>query len=255
MSSPRSQRITIEKEKGRYLLYQGTALDHKLPSITHGPLSIKQLFDPALLKARRLTDKIARGRGETFFFHIDETALVLRHYHRGGLAATVSRDRYLWLGLRHTRAYRELVMLLGLSANQLPVPRPFAARVIREGYCYRADIITHTLTDTETLGQRLQHGPIDDTGWRKIGATIAAFHKQGVYHADLNADNILLNSHHHVFIIDFDKACFRDPNHIWWRHHNLQRLKRSLIKYRKQRTVFYTSDANWIQLEKGYDQA
>ena len=246
--------MVIERDKGCYILYV-SLLNESTHSAMHKELPIKNLFDPTFLKTQQLVNKIAQGRGEAVFFNIDETPLVLRHYHRGGLAAKISSDRYLWLGLKQTRAYRELAMLLELSKSNLPVPRPFAARVVQSGCCYRADIITYALVDTETLSQQLQGGAIDHTVWQKIGETISRLHQQGVYHADLNAHNIMLNSDDEVFIIDFDKARFKDSDNISWQRQNLQRLRRSLIKLNKNNTLFHFNENNWAELKQGYDKA
>ena len=237
-----------------YILYDAS-LNSDIHAAIGTGLPIKKLFDPLFLKTQQLVDKVAQGRGETIFFRVNESRLVLRHYHRGGLAAKVCSDRYLWLGLKYTRAYRELAVLLSLSASNLSAPKPFAARVICDGCCYRADIITHALADTETLSERLQYGVIDNAVWQKIGETITKFHREGVYHADLNAHNILLNSNNDVFIIDFDKARFKDPNNASWRQRNLQRLQRSLTKLNKNSTIFYFNDKNWAQLERSYYSA
>ena len=243
--------IAIERNEGCYILYD-RLLYNRIHSTMGTELPIKKLFDPLFLKTQQLVSKVARGRGETIFFSIDKTPLVLRHYHRGGVAARVSSDCYLWSGLKQTRAYRELDMLLSLSLENLPVPKPFAARVIRRGCCYRADIITHFIADTETLSQRLQESAINHTVWQKMGEIISTLHRKGVYHADLNAHNIMLNSSNDVFVIDFDKSRFKDPKNTSWQLHNLQRLQRSLMKLNNSNATFHFSDKNWIQLQQGY---
>ena len=250
-----SPEIIINKNGGSYILYDPSTqawLASADITATESPITIEKLFDAKFLKTQQLVDKIAQGRAETIFFSIDNTSLVLRHYHRGGLVARLSSDCYLWLGLARTRAYRELAMLTSLSTSNLPAPKPFAIRVIHNGFYYRADIITHALADTETLSQQLQRGPVDHVVWREIGATIAKFHERGVYHADLNAHNILLNGNRQVFVIDFDKARFENPGIDIWRQQNLQRLYRSLVKLNKNSAAFYFSDHDWSQLKQGY---
>ena len=246
--------IIIERNKGYYVLYD-SSLNESIHPTVDKELPIKKLFDPTFLKTQQLVNKIAQGRGETVFFNFDKAPLVLRHYHRGGLAAKISSDSYLWLGLKRTRAYRELAILLELSKSHLPVPKPFAARVIHSGCYYQADIITHVIADTETLSQRLQEGAIGHTVWQTIGKTIATFHQKGVYHADLNANNIMLNKSSEVFIIDFDKARFQDPSNTSWQQQNLQRLRRSLVKLSKNSAVFHFDENNWAQLRQSYDKA
>jgi 3-deoxy-D-manno-octulosonic acid kinase len=61
-----------------------------------------------------------------------------------------------------------------------------------------------------------------------VGAEIARFHAHGVYHADLNAHNILLTDAS-VWLIDFDRGELRHPARAW-QQANLARLKRSLLK-------------------------
>ena len=253
-----SSEIIVSKSTGLYILYNSsisTFLNNEVDLVTDTALPIQDLFDPKFLKKQQLIDKNVRGRGETVFFTINNTPLVLRHYYRGGLAAYISRDRYLWRGVKQTRAYRELVMLTSLSANNLPAPKPFAARIVHNGCFYQADIITHAVTDTETLTQRLQHSTIDDTVWGIIGKTIAQFHQKGIYHADLNAHNILLNSNNSVFIIDFDKAKFKDANDSTWRQQNLQRLQRSIVKLRQNHAIHYFDENYWTKLEQSYYSA
>ncbi|HEY0633890.1 MAG TPA: lipopolysaccharide kinase InaA family protein, partial [Gammaproteobacteria bacterium] len=64
---------------------------------------------------------------------------------RGGLIAKLVADRYLWSGIEATRAWREWRLLAELCSEGFPVPQPIAARVIREGLFYRADIVTRRL--------------------------------------------------------------------------------------------------------------
>ena len=254
MASPE---IIINKSREMYILYSSSTdmLLNEDNKVMGTSLPLKKLFDPTFLKNQQLVNKVAQGRGETIFFNIDNTPLVLRHYHRGGLVAKVFKDHYLWVGLEQTRAYRELAMLMNLSTNNLPAPKPFAARIVRTGCFYRADIITHALIDTETFTERLQSNTIDDKVWQTIGETIAQFHQNGIYHADLNAHNILLNSNNDVFIIDFDKAKFKDASDNSWRQQNLQRLKRSLIKLSDNNVIPCFDKNNWTTLEQSYHKS
>ena len=59
-------------------------------------------------------------------------------------------------------------------------------------------------------------------------SNIDASHREGAWHADLNAHNILVNPHG-LYLIDFDRGRLRRPS-LHWRRANLARLKRSLIK-------------------------
>jgi 3-deoxy-D-manno-octulosonic acid kinase len=56
----------------------------------------------------------------------------------------------------------------------------------------------------------------------------ARLHGAGVDHADLNAHNILLDTHGAVSVIDFDRGRLRGAG--TWPEQNLRRLHRSLLK-------------------------
>ena len=56
-----------------------------------------------------------------------------------------------------------------------------------------------------------------------------------------------------VYLIDFDNSYFR-VNSETWKMANLARLKRSLLKFRKNRDGFNFSDENWTALLEGYKE-
>ncbi len=190
----------------------------------------------------------APGRGESFFLHHPGLSLnlVWRHYKRGGLVAKLSEDRYLWSGLKQTRAYQEFALTEILRQRGLPVPRPIAAQVIREGLSYRADLITERLADVKSMAQRLE-SDLHHFPWHEVGKTIAKFHTIGLDHVDLNIRNILLNSHDRVYIIDFDRCRFR-PIDKEWQQGNLDRLLRSVQKLFPNQN----HDPHWQRLLAGY---
>ncbi len=212
-------------------------------------------FDPEVLRARKQLSGSAQGRGNTHFFNYDGQALVLRHYRRGGLIARFSDDRYLWAGLARTRAWREWHLLAKLHAMGLPVPLPVAAQVVQQGITYRADIVIESIPNTVTLAQRLRQGPLNELEWSKIAWCLYRFHTLGVYHADLNAHNILLDVQGEVYLIDFDRGRLRRPD-AGWQQQNLARLQRSLKKLKGiEEEGFAFSDNDWSLLTRVYDAA
>ncbi len=158
------------------------------------------------------------GRGGVAFVETPAGACVLRHYHRGGMAARVSADSYLWTGAKRTRSFREFRLLDHLVAAGLPVPAPVAARYVRDGLSYRADLIVRRIPSVETLAERLARGALDAPLGERVGATLAR-----------NAHNILLDARNHVALIDFDRGSLRKPA-LSWQQSNLARLRRSLVK-------------------------
>src|SRR5690606_33396071 len=132
-----------------------------------------------------------------------------------GLMAKVSQDSYLWTGAERTRSFREWRLLAELRRRGLPVPAPIAARYERGGFTYRADLITEMLPGTRTLADAIDGQDLPEAGWRAVGSTIAAFHRQGVHHADLNANNILLGANGtDVYLLDFDRGRI-EPRGPW----------------------------------------
>lgn len=195
----------------------------------------------------------AEGRGTTFFVSYQGRELALRHYHRGGLIARWSPDHYLWTGLASTRAWRELRLLQKLLESDLPVPRPIAAQVVRQGLFYTADIMTQRITGARTVGQLLAAGELDKAQWTAMGAVIRRFHEHGVYHADLNANNIMRDQEGQFYLIDFDRGAIKRKRRSW-QQRNLQRLHRSLTKLRAAHDPFHFSEQNWQTLLSGYNQ-
>ena len=81
------------------------------------------------------------GRGGAWFIDAPFGPSLLRLYLRGGWAARVSRDQYLWHGANRTRSFEEFRLTRALLNKGLPVPRPIAASYVRNGMSYRAAIL------------------------------------------------------------------------------------------------------------------
>ncbi len=193
----------------------------------------------------------AEGRGTTFFVQHQGRDFVLRHYQRGGLVSRISNEHYLWSGLKFSRPWREWILLVKMLAKGLPVPAPAAIQVERKGLFYKADIMMHRIPHSRTLMHILMIEELAEGHWISIGSVIRRFHEDGVYHADLNANNIMLDDGGRCYLIDFDKCGFRKPR-LKWQKENLLRLKRSLNKIANNQEEFYFSDMNWRSLLRGY---
>jgi 3-deoxy-D-manno-octulosonic acid kinase len=193
----------------------------------------------------------AEGRGTTLFIQHNGMDMALRHYHRGGLAAKISVDQYIWTGLQRTRAWREWHLLAKLQQKGLPVPEPVAARVTRHGLFYQADIATLRIPQAQSVAQLLQGKSLTESVWHAMGQCIRQFHDHGVFHADLNANNILLDNEQKVYILDFDRGEFRRPGGKW-QQANIDRLLRSFNKIKAHSETFYFSDSDWQALLNGY---
>lgn len=209
------------------------------------------LFEPAAWARHGALTGQAPGRGTAHFVRSQNGAQwVLRHSRRGGAAANISDDAYLWLGLSRCRVFREWQLLAELRARGLPVPAPVAARIIRRGPIYRGDLITARVANARPLSDWLRLQALAPATWRAIGATVARFHRAGLCHHDLNARNILLDAEVGVTLIDFDKSRLRRPGR--WRQRNIERLRRSLDKSSAGRPGPHFSGADWSALYGGY---
>jgi len=208
----------------------------------------QELFTREYWASRGSHVEVAGGRASVSFIRTEEASWVLRHYRRGGLIAKLLDDQYLWLGAGRTRSFVEWRLLAELRNRELPVPAPVAARYVRSGLVYRADLITEELPPSKTLANLMAE--LDAQAWQAVGKTVARFHAQGVHHADLNAHNILLGESGAVYVLDFDRGRIRARG--TWEEQVLARLKRSLEKIARQRTEARFSDREWGWLMEGY---
>ncbi len=199
---------------------------------------------------RGLVTEWAFGRGKTCFFDYNNQKWVLRHFLRGGIIAALLKDFYLGFSVKSTRSWKEWHLLCTLYMQGLPVPRPVAARVNMVFGGYRADLITAHIPDTIPLSDLLQRKALQQEVWFSIGLCLRRFHDFGVYHSDLNANNILLDQEGKTYLIDFDKCKLRSST--WWKDSTLSRLHRSLIKFRKKSTRFFFDNNDWEEVKRGY---
>ena len=207
-------------------------------------------FDLDYWRSNSEYENVFGGRGGSIKINLYGRPAILRQYLRGGMVARLSTDRYLWLGRSRTRAWREWSMLrLAIEAG-MPVPEPLGVCVCREGLFYRAAIITAYIDNTETLAERITHSALDIKSWRQLGLLLKQFHGHYFRHADLNANNILIDDQDRFYIIDFDKARLM-KNLDDWQWTVLRRLQRSLEKIDRQHKLYYRP-TDWQALIDAY---
>ncbi len=202
----------------------------------------------------------AQGRGSTHFFEWQGRSYALRHYHRGGLMARLSTDRYLDRGAERSRPLQEFRITRRLQQLGLPVASVVAALYAPSAFTYQGDLVTLRIAGAVTLAALLGDSgdcglgdprvatPASAIDWPAIGATIARFHAVGLNHADLNVHNLLRDASGAWYLIDFDRARFRNPG--LWRDDSLVRLRRSLLKICDATGVIF-DEAWWHALLQG----
>lgn len=218
------------------------------------------IFTPFYWRTRDALGDPLGGRGAAWQIRDDldgeKIDWVLRLYRRGGLVSKFILDKYLFTGQDRTRPFQEFRLLASMHAEGLPVPKPVAARLQRGMIFYQGAIITETLPG-QSLTWHLQQGRIADETWQAIGECIASFHAAGVWHADLNANNILVDLSGQVpkvHLIDFDRSRRRVPKQQW-RQANLDRLRRSLDKVAVDADQHARVTTGWAMLKRGYSGA
>lgn len=210
-----------------------------------------EFFSPSYWKQQHAVVGQAKGRGQAVFFQYQDQQYVLRHYRRGGMVGNISQDRYFYLGRHRSRCWQEFHLLSEIVKRGLPAPVPIAARMVRDGLFYQADLITLRIPHARDLSQLLVKQRLSVDVWQQVGYVIREFHDAGVDHSDLNIHNIMLDKDGQVWIIDLDKSHLRKKNGRWAKA-NLERLYRSLEKEQQRMDHWYWLKSDWQALLQGY---
>lgn len=226
---------------------------NQLESIKY-PFSAED-FNLSYWRSKEDSHALSGGRGASQKIRIEDQHLVLRHYLRGGVIARFLYDQYVWTGLENSRPYQEKKVIQHALKHHLPVPEVIAFCLQRTGLFYRASIISRYIQNQGTLAGWLYEHALTEQQWRALGALIKRLHAAHIYHADLNANNILVDANGQFSLIDFDKAQIKSPLGSV-AEENIQRLLRSLKKIQharmQQQLTFNFEMSQWQYLLKGY---
>ncbi|MDH5888520.1 3-deoxy-D-manno-octulosonic acid kinase [Vibrio splendidus] len=209
----------------------------------------KHAFDAEYWQQKNKIIGSATGRGTTWFVELDTIQAALRHYRRGGLFGKLVEDSYLYFGDEKTRSYQEFELLKALQTSGVNVPKPIAARVVKSGVTYKADLLSEKIPNAQDLVAILEDQSLSGDTYYAIGVEIAKMHKAQVNHTDLNIHNILIDMNDKVWIIDFDKCDKMAGSH--WKTKNLERLKRSFLKEVNKRNIQW-QEGDFQELLEGY---
>lgn len=185
--------------------------------------------------ASRAEEKVVlHGRAPVYVIPFGALRVAVRHVMRGGGLAPLLRDRFL----PPTRVLRELVNAVRLQLSGVHTPDVLAVVIYPAGGLFRrADVMTHymegidlaaVLSDARNDAQRR---PILDA----VAALLARMAAAGAQHSDLNLKNVLITSTSDGYtaaVLDVDRVHFHVPNDPLVARANLERLLRSLRKWR-----------------------
>jgi len=181
------------------------------------------------------------GRGKVIRLSLGpmvESCAVVRHYRRGGIMGPFLRDYYVGQG----RFFQEVRVSEWARSQGVPTAEVLAMRSERKGFClHRGDLITREIAQSEDLDRYL--GLLREKEGirrsrrkeviRSIALLLQGMHRVGLYHADLNLKNIVIQMTDRSvdsYVIDLDRARVIRPLNSRLRIRNLVRLYRSLDK-------------------------
>ena len=232
----------IHKENSLGIAYDASLLE--IPGV--------DFFSVDYWRSKQALEGEAVGRGSAWFINSAFGPVVLRQYLRGGWVAKISRQSYFFTTVSRSRPFREYHLLAALYDLGLPVPKPVAALCEFHGFISSGALMTARILPAQTLADVLPGNDGYEGLWESVGKCIRRFHDAGVWHADLNARNILLDENSQVFLIDFDRARFT-PGKAINGQGNLKRLKRSLTKLWPTGELSAMQPA-WDQLTAAYHE-
>ncbi|HBV06047.1 MAG TPA: hypothetical protein DEF01_04845 [Gemmatimonadetes bacterium] len=224
--------IRCQHTHGEFVSWEGAA-DH-IASI----LEKTTLYDWANSQDDRVT---LSGRG---FVHSVRSPLpgpearsrwAIRHYLRGGRVTKHLRDLYIKIG--KPRPFREITAIETARARGIRTPAAVCGATYSFGAFYRCDLITETIPGVRRLADLLleQNDLIQSiNSLARAGNLIRSLDDAGVYHVDLNANNILLPQKlgESAWVVDFDRARVTAPGSTSFANRMKHRLVRSVLKIR-----------------------
>lgn len=189
------------------------------------------------------------GRGPVYLLPVGKLGqAVLRPYRRGGLVRHLLERRYFF----GNRAFDELALTERLRRMEFPVAEPLAAVQRKDSPGYRAAIVTRRIPGAEPLPRLLREGTrgADDL-MGAAGRTLGRLHREGIWHADPHAHNLLADpTGGAVYVVDFDRGR-RFDGEVWgfFARSNRNRLEDSLEKLGLEEAL-----EAWPAFEEAYEE-
>jgi hypothetical protein len=172
--------------------------------------------------------------------------VVVRHNMRGGWMAKLSKDLFVL----PTRGFRELIASLRLRASGVSTPEVVAyVSYPKNLVMRRSDVATREISNGHDLSVAL--AKITDHTHRvmvldAVVKLLRSLTQAGAYHQDLNLKNVLLTAGDgpglDAHVLDVDRVRFSSPGSPLVAKANLDRLFRSLRKWRDIHGLPYSAE-------------
>jgi len=184
----------------------------------------------SLVKVRNPGQKkglAGRGAVQTIVFE-NGTRGIAKQYRRGGLVRHFIKEYYFRIG--KSRCEIECQMLEAARKYGVSVPEPLAWVTVGALY-YKGWLVTKEIQNSISLVDYRAENP--DSHDQILGETIRQIRmliEHRILHVDLHPGNVLV-SNNQVYIIDFDKAAFKDWDAERLRTFYLQRWQRAVTRH------------------------
>jgi len=155
----------------------------------------------------RAADAALEGRGSVSRVELEGIgAVVVKHYHRGGMLAHLISKTYLKVGKRRSQLEYEQMRIVGRFGVKTPEP---IAYVYKGGLFYRAWLVTREVAQALSMAQLSCIAPERVTdAMHTLCRQVDLLVTHRIRHADFHPGNVLVDHSNQVYIIDFDKTGF-----------------------------------------------
>ena len=217
-----------------------------------------------ILEKEKLYDYAARqpdavplvGRAPVFAVELPGECgrVVVRHNMRGGWMAKINKDLFVLA----TQGYRELLSSLRLRASGVSTPEVLAyVSYPKNLMLRRSDVATREIANGHDLSVALAKVTDHDHRVMVLDAIVKllqALTHAGAHHQDLNLKNVLLTAGEgpglDAHVLDVDRVQFSSPGSPLVAKANLDRLIRSLRKWRDLHSLPYSAeDEEYLRLK------
>lgn len=180
--------------------------------------------------------------------------VVVRHNMRGGWMAKISNDLFLL----PTRGFRELIASLRLRSSGVSTPEVLAYVSYPKNFVLRrSDVATREIPNGHDLSIALAKVTDHDHRVMVLDAVVKLLRSlthAGAHHQDLNLKNVLLTAGEgpglDAHVLDVDRVRFSSPGSPLVAKANLDRLIRSLRKWRDSHALPYSAeDEEYLRLK------